>query len=150
MTAQSGSTTEGRRRGIVIIAAVAAVVVVIVLIAFVFSLVSGSTFDDPNELRSAMADAGFPCAPGGPSGDRGQLSIQGCDLEDGGALVLGVYESGDLLEEHVADLRGQPRALVYGDNWFIEASFSPRPPENRELLTRMAERLDAETLNLDL
>jgi hypothetical protein len=150
MTAQPGIRTEGRRRGIVILAAVAAVVVVIGLIALVFSLVRGSTFDDPDELRSAMADAGFPCEPAPPSGDRGQLSLQGCDLEDGGAVVLGVYESSDLLEEHVADVSGQPRAVVYGDNWFIEASFSPTPPENRELLTRMAERLDAETANLDL
>ena len=149
MTAQSGSKVEGRR-GIVILAAVAAVVVVIALIALVFSLVGGSSFDDPEELRSAMADAGFPCEPAPPSGDRGQLSLQGCDLEDGGAVVLGVYESGDLLEEHVADVEGQPRAVVYGDNWFIEATFSPASPENRELLTRIAERLGAKTANLDL
>jgi hypothetical protein len=150
MTAQPGSRTEGRRRGIVILAAIAAVVVIVALIAFILSLVGGSAFDDPNELRSAMADAGFPCEPEPPSGDQGQVSLQGCDLEDGGSVVLGVYESSDLLEEDLAELRGQPRALVYGDNWFIAATFNPTFPENRELLTRMAERLDAETLNLDL
>jgi hypothetical protein len=150
MTAQPGSGIEGRRRSIVILAAVAAIAVVIALVALVFSLVRGSSFEDPDELRSAMADAGFSCEPEPPSGEQGQLSLQGCVLEDGGRVVLGVYESGDRLEEHVASLRGQPRPLVYGDNWFIEASFSPRPPENRELLTRMAERLDAETLNLGL
>jgi hypothetical protein len=80
----------------------------------------------------------------------GAIVLQGCDLEDGGSVFLGVYESGDSLEEHVANLRGQPRALVYGANWFIEATFSPTFPENYELLTRMAECLDAETLNLDL
>jgi hypothetical protein len=97
-----------------------------------------------------MADAGFPCEPEPPSFDRGQFSLQGCALEDGGSVALGVYESSDLLEEHVANVRGQPRALVYGGNWFIEASFSPTFPENHELLTRMAGRLDADTLNLDL
>jgi hypothetical protein len=149
MTAPSGSRTEGRR-GIVILAAVAAVVVVIALIALVFSLVGGSSFDDPDELRSAMADAGFSCEPEGPSGDRGGWSGQFCALEEGGRVGLRVYGSGDLFDEYVTDLRGQPRPVVYGDNWSIEAFFNPSPPENRELLTRMAERLDAETLNLDL
>jgi hypothetical protein len=150
MTAKPGSTIEGRRRGIVILAAIAAAVVVIALIAFIVSLPRSSSFDNVNELRSAMADAGFPCEPEPPSGQQAQSSLQGCALEDGGSVVLGVYESHDLLEERVRNLRGQPRALVYGDNWFIDATFSPRFPENHELLTRMAERLDAETLNLDL
>jgi hypothetical protein len=149
MTAQSGSRIDGRR-GLVILAAVAALVVVVALIALVFSLVGGSSFDDPDEFRSAMADAGFSCEPEPPSGQQGQLSLQACALEDGGRVVLGVYESGDRLEEHVASLGGQPRPLVYGDNWFIEARFSPRPPKNHELLTRLAEHLDAETANLDL
>jgi hypothetical protein len=149
MTGQPESRIEGRR-AIAIGAAAVAVVVIIALIALIVSLVSSSNFDDPDELRSAMADAGFPCEPEAPSGDQGPLSLQGCDLEDGGSVVLGVYESRDLLEEHVANLRGQPRALVYGANWFIEARFSPTFAENHELLTRMAERLDAETANLDL
>ena len=131
-------------------AAAAAVVVVIALIAFIVSLVSRSNFDDPDELRSAMADAGFPCEPEAPSNDRGQWSGQICLLAAGGRVGLRVYESGDLLDEHVANLRGQPLATVYGDNWSIEAFFSPRIPEAHELLTRMAERLDGNTLNLDL
>jgi hypothetical protein len=126
------------------------VVVIIALIVLIVSLVSGSDFDDPDELRSAMADAGYPCEPEGPSGDRGQWSGQFCDLEDGGRVGLRVYESGDLFDEYLANLRGQPRPLVYGGNWSIEAFFSPTFPENHELLTRMAERLDAETANLDL
>ena len=125
MTAKPGSTIEGRRRGIVILAAIAAVVVVIALIAFIVSLPRSSSFDNVNELRSAMADAGFPCEPEPPSGQQVQLSLHGCALEDGGSVVLGVYESHDLLEERVRNLRGQPRASVYGDNWFIEAPFSP-------------------------
>jgi hypothetical protein len=149
VTAQTGSRIEGRR-GTAIVAAAAAVIVVIALIAFIMSLVSRSGFDNVNELRSAMVDAGFPCEPEGPISDRGQWSGQFCVLEDSGRVVLGVYESSHLLEEQVANLRGQPRALVYGDNWFIEASFSPRVPESHELLTSMAERLDAKTLNLDL
>jgi hypothetical protein len=150
MVTRSASAGESRRRVVVVAAAAAAVVVVVALAALIVSLVSSSSFEDPDKLRAAMADAGYPCEPEAPSSDRGQWSGQFCALEDGGRVVLGVYESGDRLEEHVANLRGQPRPLVYGDNWFIEASFSPRPPENRELLTRMAERLDGETLNLDL
>ena len=134
----------------VVAAAAAAVVVVIALIAFIVSLVRSSTFANVNELRSAMADAGFQCEPEAPSSDRGQWSGQFCLLEAGGRVGLRVYESGDPFNEYLENLRGQPRALVYGGNWFIEASFSPTFPENHELLTRMAERLDAETLNLDL
>jgi hypothetical protein len=150
MATRSTSSGETRRRAVVVAAVAAAVIVVVALVALIVSLVSGSSFDDPGGLRAAMAEAGYPCEPEAPSSDRGQWSGQFCDLEDGGRVVLGVYESSDRLQEHVADLRGQPRALVYGDNWFIEAFFSPRPPENHELLTGMAERLDADTLNLDL
>src|SRR5919106_888754 len=149
MAAGQGESRSGTRRGVAIVAAAAAVIVVIALIAFIVSLVSSSSFEDPDELRAAMADAGYPCEPEAPSSDRGQWSGQLCDLEAGGRVGLRVYESGDLLDEHVANLRGQPPATVYGDNWSIEAFFSPRFPENHELLTRMAERLDGDTLNLD-
>lgn len=47
------------------------------------SLVSRSGFDNVNELRSAMADAGFPCEPEGPISDRGEWSGQFCVIEDG-------------------------------------------------------------------
>ena len=150
MAVGQGESRSGTRRGVAIAAAAVALLVVIALIAFIVSLVSSSSFEDPDELRAAMADAGFPCGPEPPSFDRGQWSGQFCDLEDGRRVGLRVYESGDLLDEHVANLRGQPPATVYGDNWSIEAFFSPTFPENHELLTRMAERLDAETLNLDL
>ena len=150
MAVGQGESRSGTRRGVAIVAAAAAVIVVIALIAFIVSLVSSSSFEDPDELRSAMADAGYPCEPEAPSSDRGQWSGQFCVLEAGGRVGLRVYESGDLLDEHVANLRGQPPATVYGDNWSIEAFFSPRFPENHELLTRMAERLDGDTLNLDL
>jgi hypothetical protein len=149
MAGQPVSRIEGRR-GIAIVAAAVAAVVVIALIALIVSLVSGSNFDDPDELRSAMADAGYPCKPEGPSGDRGQWSGLFCDLEDGGRVGLRVYESGDLFDEHLANARGAPTTLVYAGNWFIEAFFSPRFAANREVLTKMAERLDAETANLDL
>src|SRR5918996_2783280 len=144
-----GEIRSGTRRGVVIAAAAVALLVVIALIALIVSLVSSSTFANVDELRSAMADAGYPCEPEAPSSDRGQWSGQFCDLEDGRRVGLRVYESGDLLDEHVANLRGQPLATVYGDNWSIEAFFSPRIPEAHELLTRMAERLDGNTLNLD-
>ncbi|MGH2817266.1 MAG: hypothetical protein ACRDJS_02255 [Actinomycetota bacterium] len=149
MTTQPGSPTKGRR-GVAIAAAAAGVVVVIALIALIVSLVSSSSFEDPDELRSAMADAGYPCEPEAPSSDRGQWSGQLCDLEDGGRVGLRVYESGDPFDEYLANLRGQPRPLVYGDNWSIEAFFSPRDAANRDLISKMAERLDAETANLDL
>src|SRR5919106_3683824 len=149
MVTRSARSGDSRRRAVAVAAAAAAVVVVIALMAFIDSLVSSSSFEDPDELRSAMADAGYPCEPEAPSSDRGQWSGQFCVLEAGGRVGLRVYESGDLLDEHVANLRGQPPATVYGDNWSIEAFFSPRFPENHELLTRMAERLDADTLNLD-
>ena len=134
----------------VVVAAAAAVVVVVALIALIVSLVSRSNFDDPDELRSAMADAGFSCEPEAPSSDRGQWSGQFCVLEAGGRAGLRVYESGDPFDEYLANVRGQPRPLVYGDNWSIEGFFSPTSRENRALLSRMAERLDAKTLNLDL
>jgi hypothetical protein len=63
--------------------AAAAVIVVIALIAFIMSLVSRSGFDNVNELRSAMADAGFPCEPEGPISDRGEWSGQFCVIGDG-------------------------------------------------------------------
>lgn len=149
MTTQPGSPRKGRR-GVAIAAAAAGVVVVIALIALIVSLVSSSSFEDPDELRAAMADAGYPCEPEAPSSDRGQWSGQFCELEDGGRVGLRVYESGDPFDEYLANLRAQPRPLVYGDNWSVEAFFSPTFPENREFLKRMAERLDAETANLDL
>ena len=93
MAAGQGEIRSGTRRGVVIAAVVAAVVVVVALAALIVSLVSSSSFEDPDDLRSAMADAGFPCEPEPPSFDRGQLSLQGCDLEDGGSVALGVYES---------------------------------------------------------
>jgi hypothetical protein len=150
MVARSASSGEFRRRAVVIAAAAAAVVVVVALAALIVSLVSSSSFEDPDELRAAMADAGYPCEPEAPSSDRGQWSGQFCDLEDGGRVGLRVYESGDLFDEYVADTRGAPRPLVYGDKWSIEAFFSPRDAANRDLISRMAERLDAKTANLDL
>jgi hypothetical protein len=130
MTGQPVSRIEGRR-GIAIVAAAVAAVVVIALIALIVSLVSGSNFDDPDELRSAMADAGYACEPEAPSSDRGQWSGQFCDLEDGGRVGLRVYESGDLFDEYLANAKGRPPALVYGGNWSIEAFFSPRFAANR-------------------
>jgi hypothetical protein len=149
VTSQPVGGTKGRR-SIAIAAAAVAVAVVVALIALIVSLVSGSDFDDPDELRSAMADVGYSCEPEGPSGDRGQWLGQICALEDGGRLGLRVYESGDLFDADLADAKEARTPLVYGANWFIEATFSPTFPENYELLTRMAECLDAETLNLDL
>jgi hypothetical protein len=112
--------------------------------------VSGSSFEDPDELRAAMADAGYPCEPEAPSSDRGQWSGQFCALEDGGRVGLRVYESGDLFDEDLANARETGTPIAFGGNWFIEAFFSPRDAANRDLISRMAERLDAETANLDL
>src|SRR5918994_6202684 len=106
MAAGLAESKSGARRGVVIAAAVAALLVVIALIALIVSLVTSSSFEDPDDLRAAMADAGFPCHPEPPSFDREELSLQGCALEDGGSVALGVYESSDLLDEHVADVRG--------------------------------------------
>jgi hypothetical protein len=150
MVTRSVSSGESRRRVVVVAAAAAAVVVVVALVALIVSLVSSSSFEDPDELRAAMADAGYPCEPEAPSSDRGQWSGQFCALEDGGRIGLRVYESGDPFDEYLANLRGQPRPLVYGDKWSIEAFFSPRDAANRDLISKMAERLDAETANLDL
>ena len=116
-----------RAVGVAIVAAALALLVVVALIAFIVSLVRSSTFANVNELRSAMAEAGYPCEPEAPVGDRGQWSGQFCVLEAGGRVVLGVYESRDPFEEFIANLRGQPRPLVYGGNWFIGASFDPTP-----------------------
>jgi hypothetical protein len=146
VTSQPVSRTKGRQG----IAIAAAAVVVIALIALIVSLVSGSDYDDPDELRSAMADAGYPCEPEGPSGDRGQWSGQICALDDGGRVGLRVYESDGLFDEDLADAKEARTPLVYGANWFIEAMFSPRDAANRDLTSKMAERLDAETANLDL
>ena len=126
-------------------------VVLLLAAALIFLWYSGggSSFDDVDELRTAMADSGHGCTDPQPepARDEGGSQAQVCELAGWGPLGLRVFSWDEDYESLVEDLEELPTWAVVGENWVIDTGGVADLPEQREQLEDLAEDLDAEVVH---